>query len=213
MAIRLASINNCKDFLKGGSAVASGSEQMTALGMILDGVSVAINNEILKSTGYSLLAGTSDGIQLPFEFYGNEHYGRGRRDTIRLKRGPVLAVSTVQDCNLTIDPANYVVDPIAAILWLRMGHFSDSPRAVKLIYTAGFAEIGSDDTRTLMVPEDLRNAALAQTAFEWTRREPGGAVFGATNVTRPDGSIVLEGSGLLKEVKEVIKRYAKGRGF
>lgn len=186
---------------------------MTALGMILDGVSVAINNEILRSTGLSLLAGTSDGTQLPFEYYGSEHYGRAVRNTIRLKRGPVLAVSLVQDISLTIDPANYMVDPLAAIIYLRLGHFSDSRRAVKVVYTAGFAEVGSDDTRALVVPEDLRNAALAQMAFEWTRRQPGGAVFGATNVTRPDGSIVLEGSGLLKEVKDVIKRYAKGRGW
>lgn len=213
MAIRLASIKNCQDFLKGGSDIASGSEKMTALGMILDGVSVAINNEILKSTGYSLLAATSDGTQLPFEYYGSEHYGRAARNTIRLKRGPVLATSLVQDCNRVIDPANYNVDEVAAIIYLRFGWFSDSRRAVKVVYTAGFAETGSDDTRALVVPEDLRNACLAQMAFEWTRREPGGPVFGATNITRPDGSLVVEGSGLLKEVKDVIKRYQKGRGF
>jgi hypothetical protein len=216
MSIRLASISEVKDFLKGGTTIPQNSEKQNALEIILDDVSDRIQNEIVNSCGFGLLQSTSDGTSGPQEFYGSEHYGHGpRRDKIRLKRFPVASVASLTDSifNRLYSPNNYVVDPAAAMIYLRIGSFPDAPLAMQVVYTAGYAETGGDQTRKLAVPGYLRSACLVQVAFEYSRREPGNAPIGANTVSRSDGSVVTEGGGLLKEVQRAIVRFKQGSGF
>jgi hypothetical protein len=208
MGIRLASFADCTAFLKGGDGIAGDSEKNGLLNIILDGVSSAIETEII-GTSYSLLQSTSDGTSSPLEFFGTENYGKNKRNIIRFPRFPVISVASVVDCNRLVDPSNYYVDPLNAILYLRNLSFSNAPRAVQVVYTAGFPEQGTDDQRKLIVPINLRNACLAQMAFEWSRATPGGVPFGASSISRPDGSVVIQGGGLLTEVQRVIQIYKK----
>jgi hypothetical protein len=216
MSIRLASMQELQTFMKGGIGIAQSDEKMSALEIILDDVSDRIQNEIIDSCGFSLLQATSDGISAPIELYGNERYGRGKRNKILLRRFPIISVASVTDITrpYVYNTNHYVVDPNAAIVYLKYEHvFPDVPMGVQVVYTAGYAEIGSDITRKLAVPNYLRSATLAQCQFEFSRREPGSAPIGANTISRPDGSIVTEGGGLLKEVKTAIARFKQGRGF
>jgi hypothetical protein len=217
MSVRLASMQDLQSFMKGGAGIDQSGEKMAALEIILDDVSDAIQNEVIDSCGFSLLQSTSDGISAPLELYGSERYGRGKRNKILLRRFPVISVASVIDTtrnNYVFNVNHYSVDPNAAIIYLKYEHFfPDSPLAVQVVYTAGYAEIGSDATRKLAVPNYLRKATLAQCQFEFSRREPGSAPIGATTISRPDGSMVTEGGGLLKEVQQTIARFKQGRGF
>lgn len=215
MSIRLASVSDVLAFMKGGAGIGADAEKKAALEIILDDVSDRIQNEIIDSCGFSLLQSTSDGVSGPIELYGTETYGRGKRNTILLRRFPVVSVASITDetSNRVYDSSTYRIDPNAAIIYLQVGCFPDAPMAVKVVYTAGYAEIGSDDQRALAVPGYLRSAVLAQVQFEFSRREPGGAPIGSNTITRPDGSMVTEGGGLLREVQRAIARFKQGRGF
>jgi len=64
------------------------------------------------------------------------------------------------------------------------------------------------DRSAIDVPVDLRNACLAQVTFEFAKREPGGALYGATSIARPDGSVIYAVPDWLPEVKRVLLRYS-----
>jgi hypothetical protein len=208
---RLVSLQDVKDYMKGGAALTGEAEK--ALKLILDKISQVLQDEILGSPAYSLKQATSNGTDSPVERYGTEHYGLHRRDTIRLARFPVVTVLTVDDDGSILPAASYQVDTAAAILRLVTGAFSAVPYAVKVNYTAGYLEAGTTDaTKALAVPDDLKWAALQQVVYEFTRREPGSMALGATSVVRPDGSMIVNSAAFLPEVKATLARYRRA-GF
>lgn len=208
MAERLASVKNVQDYLKGGAGIVPATEQYTALVVILEGLSRAMMTEILGSPQRSLKQASA------VERYGNEHYGRHRRDRIRLRRFPVVSISSVDDDGDVLDASEYRTNAEAAILYRLSGKFTDEPLAVQVTYVAGYAETGSEaapqnNTLSLAVPADLRNACLEQLKHLWSEREPGGAISGATTISRPDGSVVFESVRWLKSVAAVLKSYKR----
>lgn len=210
MSNRIASLNQAKAFLKGGETIAPDSEQGIAIVLILEGLTRTIETYLTRSESLSLLQVSAA------ERYGNQPpprgYGRHNRNVVILRRKPVASVTTVDDDGTAIDSDNYRVDSEAGILYRLRGKFSDSPLAVEITYTAGYAEVydtvDDDNTRRLAVPLDIRNATLKQLAHEWSKREPGGAVYGATSVARPDGSVIFDSNvAWLRDVKATLDFY------
>jgi len=205
---RLASFNSLLAFLKGGkTAITPAAESYAALQTILDSASAAIGNYCLPSTFLSLLQ------QSVTETFGIEHYGRHARNQIRLGLPPIASVASVTD-NLPLggsllDPSEYVVDPRSGILTRIHGKFYCGPQAVQVVYTGGYAPNGqTGDDYALNVPNDLAMAALEQAAYEFSLREPGGAFYGVSSMSRPDGSLVSSvEKNLLPQVKALLAPY------
>lgn len=203
---RLASLANVLAFLKGGNNIAANSEEYNALGLILDAVSCAIANYCLPSSSLSWLQ------QSYTETFGDEHYGRGTRNKIRLGVTPIVSITSVID-NIPIggsllDASEYVVNARSGILTRLRGKFYCGPESVQVIYIAGYAASGSGDTYQLLVPPDLSMACMEQVAYEFGLRQPGGQFYGTSSVARPDGSLVSQvANNFLPMVTEVLNQY------
>jgi hypothetical protein len=211
MADRLASFSDFANFIKGGSSIKPDSEMYTAVNLMIDGISRRIASFILKSTQLRLAQLTSDGLSAPIERFGTDDYGLHKRNTIILPRGPVVVVSSVNDNGTLLAASDYNVDYRRGIIYRVNGRFFCLPQCVQVIYTAGFPFNGkSGDDLALVVPEDLRNASLAQEAYEYSRYQPGGIPFGAQTVSRPDGSIVIKAQPWLDDVEDVLEKYQIG---
>jgi hypothetical protein len=210
VADRLASFNDLASFMRGGSEIVPETEQYTAANLILDGVSRRMATYILRSQFYRLAQTTSDGISSALEFYGTEHYGWHDRLIIRLHRFPLISITSLIDNETPLDSTYYQLDYEESTIMRVVGKFYRQRKAVQVIYTAGFAATGSGDTAALVVPEDLRNACLLQTKYEYSRWQPGGVPpAGATTISRPDGSIIVPAQTWLTEVKDVLDSYRR----
>ena len=194
--------------MKGGDQITSGSEKYQALNYALDSVSRRMATYILKSPNIRMIQYTSDGIAGPREFYGIEHYGRDKRNQIRLKRTPVAAIVSITDNDTLLTSDQYVVYHDAGIIYRNVGKFFRQYRAVQVVYTAGYPSNGlNGDALALVVPEDLRDACSAQVTYEFFKREPGGIPPGATTISRPDGSVLVPLQPWLDTVKDVMQYY------
>jgi hypothetical protein len=210
MADRLAAYTDFQAFMKNAAGVDSTSEKGTAIGQALDGVSRRMATFITKSPTLGLAQLTSDGVSAPTEFYGTEHYGKHKRNLIRLMRPfNLVSVASINDNGTFLTSDQFVVDYRFGAIRRIVGMFFCQPLAVQVIYTAGYAFAGSGDTLALQVPEDLRNACLKQAAYEFTVREPGGVPVGATTISRPDGSIVVPTQNWLPDVLDVMRQYRR----
>lgn len=194
-------------FLKGGTAgIVDGSESSTALNLLLDAASRAIENYCLPSPYFNWLQ------QSWTETFGIEDYGRGSRNRIRLSVAPVASITSVTD-NLPLggsllDSSEYVVNPNSGVLSRIHGKFYCGPQAVQVAYVAGYAPTGTGDTYCLTVPADIAMACLMQVAYEFSLRQPGGPFYGISSLSRPDGSLVSAvANGLLSEVKAKLAQY------
>lgn len=67
-----------------------------------------------------------------------------------------------------IATADYSLDDVAGIVTLRFGaKFADQPDAVRVDYTAGYAEAGTGNTLKVGVPEGLSALVLELTKAKW----------------------------------------------
>lgn len=211
MADRLASFNDFASFVKGGDQIKPQTEMYAAVNLMADGVSRRMATYIFKSPNLRLAQLTSDGISSPTEFFGTEHYGRHARNIITLPRPNLVVVSSINDNGTLLNAVQYNVDYRVGIIYRTNGKFYALPKCVQVVYTAGYASNGqSGDSLALSVPEDLRNACLAQMAYEYSRYQPGGIPFGAQTVSRPDGSIVIKAQPWLDDVEDVMQKYQSG---
>ena len=210
MADLLASFQDFQDFAKDASKISSSSEKGVAIVKLLASVSRRMMTYVLKSNNYSLKQLASDGLNSPSEFYGIEHYGKDRRNIIRLYRPfNVTSITSVIDNGSVLTSDYYYVDYQNGIINRLRGKFYPYPGAVQVVYTAGFPVNGDGDTQKICVPEDLQVACLTQANYEFTEREPGGVPAGAQTVSRPDGSIVIKPQAWLDRVKDVLDSWKK----
>lgn len=84
------------------------------------------------------------------------------------------------------------------------------PKEVVITWTGGYASSGEGDTECLAVPEDIQDAALRQSAYNFRRRND----IGISSVSMPDGSVSKTpiDSSLLPEVKDLLHNYRKPAG-
>jgi hypothetical protein len=211
MADRLASYKDFSVFMKGAASLAPQGEDYNAVNQALDGISRRMASFILKSPNLRLAQLTSDGKSAPLETFGTEHYGRHARNIIVLPRPNLVAITSINDNGTILDAVQYNVDYRIGVIYRTNGKFYCLPKCVQVVYTAGWPLNGkTGDNLALCVPEDLRNACLAQLAFEYTRRQPGGVPFGAQTVSRPDGSLVIKAQAWLDDVEDVMEKYQSG---
>lgn len=211
MADRLASYNDLVAYMQGAADIAPKSAQYNALQYILDGVARRMATFILRSPYFRLAQVTSDGISSALEYYGTEHYGRHDRSIIRLHRFPLVSITSIFDNQSSIDSSYYQLDYEEATIFRIVGKWYKAPKAVQIIYTAGFAPNNlSGDAAALVVPEDLRNEYLRQCKYEYSRWQPGSLPpEGATTISRPDGSIIVPAQPWLASTKDVMDGYRR----
>lgn len=209
---RLASLSNVLAFIKGGNNIAADSEEYNALSLILDAVSKAITNYCLPSASLSWLQQTYT------ETFGDDHYGRGTRNKIRLGVTPIVSITSVTD-NIplggsVLDSSEYVVGPTSGILTRLRGKFYCGPESVQVVYIAGYPSSGDGETAALIVPADLAMACMEQVTYEFGLRQPGGQFYGTSSVARPDGSLVSQvANNFLPMVTEVLNQYRMKEWF
>lgn len=207
---RLASFQDFCNFAKGAQNLSSQDERGVAVGMMLDGLGVRIANYILKSTQFPLYQYASDGVSGAAEFYGIEHYGKHKRNLIRLFRPfNIASITSVTDNQTLLTSDLYSLDPKNGSLWRLNGMFYPQPLAVQVVYTAGYPAIGAGNTAKLGVPSDLNIACLQQAQFEFNAREPGGVPVGANTISRSDGSIVIQPQNWIKSVQNILDQYRR----
>ena len=85
-----------------------------------------------------------------------------------------------------------------------------NPKEVVINWTGGYAASGESDTECLDVDDDLKEAALRQSAYNFRRRRD----IGVSSVSMPDGSISKSpiDSFLLPEVKGLLVNYRRPAG-
>lgn len=210
MSDLLASYADFQTYIKDGKTISSNSEKGAAIVGLLARTSRRMETYILKSSVYSLGQYTSDGISGPTEFYGVEHYGLHKRNLIRLARPfNLVSVTSIIDGDTTLTTDYFNVDYRTGTIYRTTGRFKCYQLAVQVIYTAGWAVIGSGDTLKIGVPDDLTDACLKQSAYEFSVREPGGVPVGASTISRPDGSIVVQPKNWLPDVLDAMKQYRR----
>ena len=206
----LASYSDFQGYCKDGASIPSTSEKGSAIVGLLKRTSRRMATYILKGTTYSLAQSTSDGVSGAIERYGVEHYGAHKRNLIRLYRPfNLTAVTSVIDGDTVLTTDYFNVDYRVGAIYRISGRFQCYPLAVQVIYTAGWAPMGAGDTLKLCVPDDLTDACLKQSAYEFSKREPGGVPVGATTISRPDGSVVIKAQAWIDDVLDAMNQYRR----
>ncbi|MBM4286901.1 MAG: hypothetical protein FJ135_01915 [Deltaproteobacteria bacterium] len=128
------------------------------------------------------------------------HDGGGRY--LYLKGLPVMEIASIHGSDAwewddgTLIPADHYQVFGAGMVAYRFGFWPYGSRALKVVYTGGYAPEA--------VPEDLEMAVRTQVAYDFRRRKD----IGLESVSFPDGSIQKMASGeFLQSVKQVLDRY------
>lgn len=130
--------------------------------------------------------------------------GNGR-DRLLLPQYPGNSVTTVRINELAIDQSTgvyvtgWVLDRASGVLYLRGYRFTRGLQNVELAYNAGYAS----------VPDDLAQAAIAQTAWVYKEAPKAGNLLGVQSKTMPDGSVSYSSRALLPAVKAALAGYTR----
>lgn len=211
---RLCSVNEAKAFIEGTGGAAVDAVGLTKLRELVDAVSEEMETEIL---GNQLVGELASGLkQLSATgSYGPEDYGLHERSVILLRRHlNVASITSVTDDGTALAAAEFKLDKeLGAVRLLGGRRFSTKPRAVDVVYTAGYAETGSADTLKLSAPADLNLAAQEYAAFRYMRFK-GTYPVGVEVVNRFNGSLAqAEHVGSLpKSVFHIVRKYGRSRG-
>ena len=192
--------SECRLYIRG----LSGTAEDTNIETIVDRVNPVIARYLgwpLMSAGvYSLSSGT----------YVVYLTGDGSKQ-LDLPIIPVTAISSIyDDPELGYDDSadlvaasDYTLYGNEGIVMLKNdsthGHWTKTPRAVKVTMTAGFSS----------VPQEIKQAIGLQVAHIWQARDH----VGRTKVSQGGGSIEVAPLGLLPEVKELIAPWRMGSAW
>lgn len=118
-----------------------------------------------------------------------------------LPQYPVVSLTTlvVDGCEVAASTGGggYVLDAAAGVVSLVDGMFPRGWHNVGLVYRAGFS----------MVPADLAQAAVEQTAVRFQESAAGQGRLGVSARTLADGSVSYHAGALLPQVQAVLDRY------
>lgn len=137
-----------------------------------------------------------------FELKERVEYHDGGGQYLYLRGLPIAAIAAIHgsdtwewDDNALVPADHYHLLPVGLVGY-RFGDWPYGPRALKVVYTGGYATDG--------VPPDLEIAVRTQVAYDFRRRKD----IGLESVSFPDGSIQKVNSGeFLPSVKAVLDRY------
>lgn len=123
---------------------------------------------------------------------------------VSLKAYPVdTSVSlTLTDYNFVVPSTDYEVDQnngLVVLLWRSFSY--QHYRSVTVAYTGGYAESGTGSEKSLLVPDDLKDACAKQAKYEFQNRD----IFGQQSVSMDGSSVSLAEAKFLPVVKEIIK--------
>lgn len=137
-----------------------------------------------------------------FEQKDRVEYHDGGGQYLYLKGLPVVTIASIHGSdawewdNGALIPADHYQVFASGMVGYRFGIWPYGPRALRVVYTGGYAP----DT----VPDDLEMAVRTQAAYDFRRRKD----IGLESVSFPDGSIQKMASGeFLQAVKQVLNRY------
>lgn len=137
-----------------------------------------------------------------FEQKERVEYHDGGGQYLYLKGLPVVSIASIHGSDTwvwdegALIPGDHYQLFGAGLLAYRFGVWPYGPRALKVVYTGGYAPEA--------VPDDLEMAVRTQVAYDFRRRKD----IGLESVSFPDGSIQKMSSGeFLSMVKQVLDRY------
>lgn len=135
------------------------------------------------------------------------YFNKGRKSydlqafPIDLIAPPVVTVSgTVKTLN-----TDYVIWDTEGFIEFQNVVVSTKLRPIEIVYTGGYAPDGGNGN-ALLVPDDMKLAALLQASYTFLRRD----IPGGTSITRPSGGqSFVGGLDLVDRVKKILDRHRK----
>lgn len=126
----------------------------------------------------------------------SDTFDGGGKPVLALRYPPVLAVVSVLEDGVTLDPADTVLDAMTGMLWRVTRSFSGlNPQNVTVAYTAGRADVEADwKLAALIILQDL-----------WaTRRGSSGPIFGGGSSATDDAALIRANYRLPRRAIELL---------
>lgn len=172
-----------------------------------------------KKQEYTEYFGTRFNQSCPYDLTGDPSNDSGLLKEYTLQRFKLKAfpVDLAQDfkvyydtsrewlsSSLLIKDTDYYVDTETNAVVLLIGTV-ESPRSIKIVYTAGYTE--ASGTLSASLPEELKLACVAQTMFLFDKIET--SSIGVSNQSDDEGQPYVGPQLLVREAQELSKSYRR----